>query len=209
MVAREFPQANLVRNNANYGFGKANNQVIRNVDSKFILLLNPDIRVRPDTVQNIVYWLRHNPQASVAGCRLVAETGETIRHVRAWPRLADQLAIVLKLPHLLKGLLKNYIREDFDYARAARVDSVRGGFFLIARERVKNLKLFLDSTLPQFDERYFLWFEEVDYCRQIARAGGEVWYTPAAECIDLVGASFRQLPRGLAQRYAPTRCSSI
>ena len=51
------------------------------------------------------------------------------------------------------------------------------------------------------DEQYFLWFEEVDFCKQIQRAGGEVWYTPTAQCVDYVGQSFKQLPRGTAQKY--------
>lgn len=201
MVEREFPEVNLIRNNANYGFAKANNQVIRQIESKYILLLNPDMLLKADTIENLLNWAQANPQAAVTGARLVNEAGETIKHVRRFPRLSDQLAIVLKLPHIFNGILKNYIRDNFDYKDAACVDSVRGGFFLINQEKIKNLKLFVDSTLPQMDERYFLWFEEVDYCRQIRKAGGEVWYTPAAECIDLVGQSFNQLRRRQSQKY--------
>ena len=51
------------------------------------------------------------------------------------------------------------------------------------------------------DERYFLWFEEVDYCRRVKLAGGQVWYANAAECIDLEGQSFKQVDRGVKQRY--------
>ena len=51
------------------------------------------------------------------------------------------------------------------------------------------------------DERYFIWFEEVDFCRQVYQRGGEVWYTPAAHCLDYIGQSFNQLGTGLKQRY--------
>ena len=51
------------------------------------------------------------------------------------------------------------------------------------------------------DERFFVWFEEVDYCQRIKKAGGEVWYTPSAKCIDYVGQSFKQVKRGTTQKY--------
>ena len=51
------------------------------------------------------------------------------------------------------------------------------------------------------DERYFLWFEEVDYCRRIKAAGGEIWYVATVECIDLMGQSFKQVQNMVKQRY--------
>lgn len=54
---------------------------------------------------------------------------------------------------------------------------------------------------PLLDERYFIWFEEVDFCREVYRLGGEVWYTPVAQCLDYVGASFKQIKRGQGQKY--------
>jgi len=51
------------------------------------------------------------------------------------------------------------------------------------------------------DERYFLWFEEVDYCRRVKEAGWKIIYTPIAECVDYVGQSFLQVPRGQTQKY--------
>ena len=51
------------------------------------------------------------------------------------------------------------------------------------------------------DEGYFLWFEEVDYCRRVKNSGKEVWYTPDAKCVDFVGQSFSQVKRGTTQKY--------
>lgn len=193
MVKAEFPEVRLIANDENLGFASANNQAIRQARGEFVLLLNPDMRIRPDTLRNMVDWMRANPQASVAGCHLVRETGETIRQIRRFPTVWDQLAIVLKLPHLLPKILDRYIVADFDYAKPVKVDSIRGGFFMMRRETLEKVGL--------LDERFFLWFEEVDYCRRIKEAGGEVWYTPAAECLDYVGQSFRQVRRSAAQKY--------
>lgn len=193
MVAQEFPQAKLIKNQENLGFAKANNQAIKKAKGEFILLLNPDMKVFPDTLVNTVDWMRENKQASVAGCYLVNENGEAIKHIRRFPRFWDQLAIVLKLPHLFPGILNKYLRVDFDYGRPANVDSIRGGFFMIRKETLEKIGL--------LDERYFVWFEEVDYCREIKKSGGEVWYTPTARCVDYVGQSFSQVKRGVAQQY--------
>lgn len=189
--AKQFNGVKLIANAENVGFAKANNQAIKQAQGEFILLLNPDMRVFPDTLPKMIKWIQENKQAAVAGCRLVDEQGNTIKHVRRFPTVWDQAAIVLKLPHLFPKVLNNYLRVDFDYAKPAKADSVRGGFFMLRR----------GAELPLLDERYFVWFEEVDFCRQVYKSGGEVWYTPVAECVDYVGQSFKQLPRGKAQNY--------
>jgi GT2 family glycosyltransferase len=89
--------------------------------------------------------------------------------------------------------LHNYLQVDFDYNQSAIVDSIRGAFFVISRSAL--------SKYGYLDERYFLWFEEVDYCKSVKEKGGEVWYTPAARAIDYVGQSFSQLPRVTKQKY--------
>ncbi len=193
MVKKDFPQVELITNTENLGFAKANNQAIKKAAGDFILLLNPDMLLKPDTLKTMLDWTRANKQASVAGCHLIDRRNNTIKHVRRFPRVCDQLAIILKLPHLFPWILKNYLRFDFDYSRPSKVDSIRGGFFIIRREII--------NKLGGLDERYFLWFEEVDFCRQVHENGGEVWYAPAAECVDYVGQSFKQVGRGQAQKY--------
>lgn len=193
MVREEFPWVTLLANSENLGFAKANNQAIRRSSGRYILLFNPDMIVYSDTLSAMVGWMDANPQAGIAGCRLKSENGDDIRHVRRFPRLFDQLMIVLKLPHLFPGLLGGYLQKGFDYSREAEVDSVRGSFFMIRRAALDQVGL--------LDERFFIWFEEVDYCRRARQAGWKVVYTPQAECIDLVGRSFAQVKTGKTQKY--------
>jgi len=75
--------------------------------------------------------------------------------------------------------------HDFDYAKEARVDSIRGSFFMIRRE--------LMDKIGMLDEGFFIWFEEVDFCKRTIEAGYEVAYTPVAKCVDYVGQSFKQM----------------
>lgn len=182
--ARKEPRLRVLLNNTNVGFARANNQAIEQANGRYILLLNPDMRVFPDTLATMVQWMDVHPKAGVAGCHLVDETGETVPHVRRFPGLWNQLAIILKIPHLFPRVLDRYLMRDFDYTKEARVDSVRGSFFMIRREALR---------VGLLDERFFIWFEEVDFCKRMRSAGWEVWYTPAARCVDRVGRSFAQV----------------
>ena len=179
-------------NTTNEGFARANNQAIEQARGRYVLLLNPDMRVFPDTLAAMAQWMDAHPHVGVAGCHLVTERGaltgrgsagpgETIPHVRRFPGLWNQLAIVLKLPHLFPHVLDRYLMRDFDYTKEARVDSVRGSFFMIRRTALR---------VGLLDERFFIWFEEVDFCKRMRSAGWEVWYTPVARCVDHVGRSF-------------------
>ncbi len=192
MVKHTFPDVSLIRNKENLGFAKACNQGMKRSQGKYILLLNPDMKLERDTLNNFIIWLKDNPQADIASCKLVDEKGSIVRHVRRFPKLCDQLAIVLKLPHFIPSILNKYLRKDFDYNKSSKVDSVRGAFFAIRKDSFETCLL---------DERYFLWFEEVDFCKYASSIGKEVWYTNKASAIDLVGKSFSQLKTYQTQKY--------
>ncbi|MFH1232248.1 MAG: glycosyltransferase family 2 protein [Patescibacteria group bacterium] len=193
MIKNEFPEAHLITNNYNAGFAKANNQAIKLAKGRYVLLLNPDMRVLPETLEKMVKWMDNHKQAGIAGCCLIKENGETVPHIRRFPKFLDQLAIVLKLPHIFPNILNNYLYKNFDYNHEAIVDSVRGSFFMIRRE--------IFEKIGGLDERYFIWFEEVDYCKQVKNAGWDVMYTPEVKCIDFVGKSFNSVKKGKTQEY--------
>ncbi len=193
MVEKEFPQVKLIINPDNFGFSRACNQGIRESAGDFVLLLNPDMKVFPETLAAMLEFMKEQKSATVAGCHLVDQTGKTVEQVRRFPRLKDQLIVILKLPHIFKKINRKYLCSDFDYNRSQSVDSIRGSFFMINKSNF--------GELPLLDERYFIWFEEVDFCRQVKSRGGEVWYNAAARCEDYVGASFSQVKRGRTQLY--------
>lgn len=193
MVKNDYPKVKLIANKENYGFASANNQAIKLAGGRYVLLLNPDMRLFDDTLSRMVSWADSHDKAWVIGCRLIDESARIIKQVRRFPALVDQLAIILKIPHIFPAVLNRYLMNDFDYSKSASVDSIRGGFFMIRREAINKVGL--------LDERYFLWFEEVDYCRRVKQVGGQIWYMPTAECIDLMGQSFKQVNLAVKQRY--------
>lgn len=155
--------------------------------AEFVLLLNQDMEVLPGTLQGMIDFMRAHSEAGVAGCHLVDKSGQTVPQVRRLPTVFDQAAIILKLPHLFPHLLDKYLMADFDYNKMEpqEVDSIRGSFFMIRRavlEKVGGL-----------DERFFFFFEEVDYCRRVKEDGWQVMYNPKVRCIDLVGQSVKKM----------------
>lgn len=185
MVQEEFPQVNLIANSDNRGFAKANNQAIKQAKGKYVLLLNPDMRVGIHTLEKSVNWMDNNSEAGILGIHLKDETGKTVPHIRRFPGLIDQAALILKIPHVFPGILDSYMLPDFDYSQSAVVDSIRGSYFMIRKEVI--------DEIGGLDEQYFIWFEEVDYCKMAKRAGFKVMYTPEIECLDFVGKSFSQV----------------
>ena len=190
MIKTEFPLVQLISNKENLGFAKANNQALKIAQGDYILLLNPDMLVFPQTIKRLLSWADNKPEAVVVGCRLETENGTLLPHIRRFPRLSNQLAIVLKLPHIFPSIVDKYLFKNFDYSCAQKVDSIRGACFLINRSSWRKISA---GSLPLLDERYFIWFEEVDFCRQVSEKGGEVWYTPVSSCVDYVGQSFNQV----------------
>jgi hypothetical protein len=187
MVMKKYPQTELVASNRNLGFAKANNEAIRRSSGEFVVLLNPDTEIVDNALAKMVEFMRRNPQAAICGPRLLNTDGTHQPSVRCFPGLSSQLLISLKLHHLLPGLgiLKQYFVEDFDYGRAAQCDQVMGAAFMVRRSVLQEIGL--------LDERYFIWFEEVDLCKSATEAGFQTWYTPSATVIHHGGESFGQV----------------
>lgn len=187
MVKEKFLDVNLIANQENVGFARANNQAIRESSGEYILLLNPDTIILSDALQNTVSFLRQNSKVGIVGCKILNPDKTLQLSVRKFPTLSTQLLIMLKLHHVLKntGLFKQYYMADFDYMENREVDQVMGAFFMIKCEVIKKV--------GYLDESFWLWFEEVDYCYQTKKVGYKIFFTKNAEIIHRKAESFNQM----------------
>lgn len=185
MVRAEFPQVTVIANNKNLGTSKAVNLALQKVDAQFVLWLNPDMQLFEDTLRVSVQEMEQHPRVGVLGIHLVNEQGETVPHVRKFPTWFDQGMIIFKIAKLFPQVLNGYLCNEFDYTRAQTVSSIRGSYFFMRNEALLKV--------GNFDEQYFVWFEEVDMCKRMIQGGFEVWYTPKTKAIDFVGQSFAQV----------------
>lgn len=187
LVKKEFPRVMLIANQDNKGFGAANNQGVKVAQGEFLLFLNPDMRVHDGSLNKIVAWMKEHPTVAIASCKLVDEHGNVNPDAmpRRFPTVWNALALILKIPHIFPRVLDNYLMKDFDANTEQEVDSVRGSFMLVRRELIEKLGW-------AFDPRYYIWFEDVDICREAQRLGYTVMYTPIISCVDYVGQSFKK-----------------
>lgn len=185
----------FIQNGRNLGFAAGNNVAIRQASGRYVVLLNPDTRVENGALQKMVAWMDAHPDVGVAGPKLLNPDGTIQRSVRRFPALADQMLILLKLHRLFPGLapLKKYFAADFDYDEESDVDQVMGAAFFVRREVFEKIGL--------LDEAFFIWFEEVDFCKRAREAGFRVVYAPAASITHRGGESFAKEFTLKKQRY--------
>ena len=186
MVRRDHPTVTVLANSTNRGFAVANNQGIIESHGELVLLLNPDTELRSGVLETMLNFFQTHPKAGVAGCRH-RNTDLTLQHsVRRFPTLPALLLIFSKIAKLAPHLpaLEHYFALDFDYKKTQLVDQVAGSFFIIRRAVLDQVGL--------LDENFFIWFEEVDFCRRVSAADWEVWFVTEGEIIHHGGMSFKQ-----------------
>lgn len=187
LIEQNFPEVKLLKNNKNTGFAFPNNQAARLARGEFLLFLNPDMLVEEGSLDKMVDWMRSHPAVGLASCKLVDQYGKLNKSAlpRRFPTIWDQLAIIFKLPHLFPRIIDKYLFKDFNPDLEQEVDSVRGSFIIMRREVYEKLGW-------AFDPRYFIWFEDVDLCREVKKMGLKVVYTPIISCVDYIGQSFKK-----------------
>lgn len=183
-VSSVIPRATCIINNENKGFAAATNQALKIAKGRYVLMLNPDASFAPDVLANMVAHMDASPDVGVGSSVIRYPNGELQESIRRFPTLKDQLCILLKIPHILRrnDLLDSYMMRDKDPLVTQDVDSIMGAFMWIRREVVDSVGL--------FDERYFIWFEEVDYCKMVVDAGWKVRHFADVEIVHHKGVSF-------------------
>lgn len=170
--------------NGGYAFG--NNVAIRSAlaadaPPDYILLLNPDTVVRPGALQALVDFMDKTPEAGIAGSRLEEPDGTPQCSAFRFPNVWSELDSGLRLG-LVTRLLSQRIVPILPVTEAIQpVDWVAGASMIVRRE--------VFETAGLMDEKYFLYFEEVDFCVAAKKAGWSCWYVPESRVVHYVGQS--------------------
>lgn len=169
----------LILNDNNTGYAKANNQGIRRAKGKYILLLNNDTVVHPNALQNLVKFADKTPDAGVIGSKLLNIDDTLQMSCYHFPTIANAIK---EYWFNQKGLFEKFAPNT---KKPVTVDSVVGAAFLITPEAKKRVGI--------LDERYFAYFEDIDYCRQTWKQGLKVYYLPDSVITHYHGATFKKL----------------
>ncbi len=168
---------------ANVGMGAGNNAGIRAASGDYVLILNPDAWAVGDGLARLVAFAEEHPEAAVVGPRLVNPDGSLQRSVRGFPtlwRLATEYFFLRKLGPRTRALNAFYA-GGFAHDEVREVDWVMGACMLVRRSAFEQVGL--------FDEQFFLFSEETDWCYRFRAAGWKVLFFPGAEFVHVGGAT--------------------
>lgn len=179
------PWCSIVAAPVNGGFAAGNNLAIEAAlrsDSppNHVLLLNPDARVLPGAVDELVAFLEATPSAGIAGSQLQHPTGEVQASTFRFPSLWSEIDSGLRFGPVTKLLGRHHILAPITDVPSP-TGWVAGASMLVRRA--------VFEAIGPMDDGFFLYFEETDFCRRAADAGFESWYVPTSHVVHLVGQS--------------------
>lgn len=185
LVKQRFPGVQLLESDRNLGFGAAHNVAFRHCRGKYIVLVNSDAFVKPDTLRRAVDLMKANPTIGIGGVKLIGFDGRLQHGARQFPSLLNMFLTIT-------GLAARWPDSQFfgkadrtwaDPDEPAAVDWVPGAFMIIPRELLEQV--------GYFNEKYFLYYEEIELCRRVKQAGYGIQYWPELTVVHKGGESAR------------------
>ncbi len=180
MVKERFPQVNLILAKENFGFAKGQNLALKKINESYLLILNPDTEVLAGSLDKMVDFMEGNPECGISSCRIVDFSD------RLQPNAGD-LPLGFSLINWLFNLefiknLPNFHRVEDEYYKDIREVGWVSGSFMMVRKNVFE-------KIGFFDEKYFMYFEDVDLCFRAKNEGFKIMLNPEVTIRHVGGAS--------------------
>ena len=200
MVRSLFPAVRIIANATNRGFGAANNQGLAIARGRYIMMLNPDTFINNEAIRQMYEFMEEQPYVGLIGPRLENFDGGLQRSCRRFPSFWSTAMILLKLHHLFPISLpiRRYYMLAFQHKTLRQVDQVMGACMFVRRDAL--------DRVGNFDEQFYLWFEEVDLCKRIYNAGYIIFFYPWARVGHRRSSSFVQQQPLWRQWYFAQSC---
>ena len=176
-IRTRYPAVGVIQNERNRGFGAAVNIGFRRTSGTYVLVLNPDIEVSPDSIKTLIDYMESAPDVGLCAPKLLNPDGTLQYSCRTYYSLWTILLRRSVLGRLFPDhpCVRMHLMMDWDHDSRREVDWVLGAALMLRR-----------SALPAegaMDERFFLYFEDVDLCLRLHKAGWKVVYNPASVMI--------------------------
>lgn len=174
-VISKHPGIRIIANKTNLGFARACNQGFRLCQSKYVLLLNPDIIILDNTFKDCAHFMDVHPDVDILGCQLLNDEGNVTASCARFPTplhiFYDASGLSKLFPNLFTPAT---LMTDWDHQESRFVPQVMGAFMW--------MKQSLFIKIGFFDERFFVYFEEVDFSKKLAEIGGHTFYNSNIQC---------------------------
>jgi GT2 family glycosyltransferase len=171
-LRKKFPVIKLIINKKKEGFAHNCNLGIKQSESNFVMLLNPDTVMVPGAIEKLYFFLKKHPKVGICGPQLRFPNGQIQMSCRKFPTW--KTAIVRRSPFrrffINSKENKHHLGYDVDHSKTQSVDWLLGACMLIRKKTIEDIGL--------FDEKYYLYVDDIDYCYRAWKKGWEVWYVP-------------------------------
>ena len=182
MVADLFPQVTLIRRPENLGFARANNLALRQNQSPFVLLLNPDTIIVDHVFDDTIHFLKTNPGVGIVTCKLVRADGSLdLACRRSLPSLFDGFCRASGLARLFpkSRIFARYNLTYLDENDINQVEAVNGAFMMVRSHAITEVGL--------LDEQFFMYGEDLDWCYRFRKQGWKIYYLPRPSVLHKKG----------------------
>ncbi len=186
-LKNRFPDVTYIVNNKNAGFGKANNQAIRQAEGKYTLLINPDTIVSRNTLDVMYRYMENHQDTAAAGCKILNPDGTFAPESRrAVPTPLTALWKILGLPRLFPDSKRfsAYYLGGNDENKQGSVPVLSGAFMFFRTDVLRES--------GGFDEQFFMYGEDIDLCYRIRKKGWNIEYLPETSIIHYKGESTKK-----------------
>ncbi len=192
MVQSEFASVKLHRNATNEGFARPNNLGLRMSEGRYVLLLNSDTVVGEGAFESLVRFMQGHPNVGACGPMLVYPDGRTQHSAKGFPTPFTHFCDMLYLDRLFPNsrLFGKGEMRYFDYTRAGQVDHLMAAAFLVRRKVLEDVGL--------LDERFAIYYNDMDWCYRMHAAGWTIWYVPEARVVHHLGSTVGKVNRRFA-----------
>ncbi|MCC7104985.1 MAG: glycosyltransferase family 2 protein [Chloroflexi bacterium] len=186
------PGVRVIANSGNEGFARAANQGIRASGSPWVLLLNPDAELTPGALTALLEFAERHPRAGIVGPRVLNADG-TLQH-SCFKAPSFRMALYGFFPVVPMDSVQNGRYSLADYGRPSAVEHLLGAWLLVRRAAAEAVGL--------LDERFWMYFEETDWCWRMRQVGWEVLYTPDAAVTHISAHSSSREPERMTVAFA-------
>lgn len=195
-IRTAYPEVLMIANGDNTGFAVANNQGMKVARGRYILLLNSDTVVQPDTLEVMIGFMDRRPEMGASGCKVILPDGSLDKACkRGFPTPSASFYYAFGLSRLFPDRPKfnqyqlGHLSPDDEYP----IDCLVGAFMLVRREVVEQV--------GGLDETFFMYGEDVDWCYRIKEAGWGIYYYPRTYIVHYKGASARRKPMKIVYEF--------
>jgi GT2 family glycosyltransferase len=189
LVKSSFPDIRIIENVDNVGYSKANNQGVQISSGRYILLLNSDTVIQPDTLEIMISFMDTHPTVGASGCKVVLPNGELDKACRrGFPTPSASFYYAFGFSKLFPNVprFNQYQLGYLDPDESYHVDCLVGAFMMVRREVI--------DQVGGLDEEFFMYGEDIDWCYRIKQAGWGIYYYPKTSITHYKGASSRRKP---------------